>query len=164
MLCCAVCVYVYRHLSLIESSVVRSGKQVSDARGRVSSLVSAGGYLVDLEIFAEDAISPESSTGRFYTDSRLAWDLDSAGIVTVGSVVRLAGRTKWNTTASAEYGKHEFRYYADEQVAEFSAAGHGQYEGQLTHGYAQYLLTRLSRLISTCLDSCRLVLKSYQSR
>ena len=129
------CVYVYRHLSLIDSSVVHSGKQVSDARGRVSSLVSDGGYSVDLQIFAEDAISPESSTGRLYTDSKLAWDLDSAGLVAVGSVLRLAGRTSWNTTASVEYGEHEFRYYVDEQVANFLATGHGQYEGQFTQGY-----------------------------
>ena len=119
----------------MDSSIIRSGKQVSDARARVSSLVSDGGYWVDLHLFAEDAISPESSTGRFYTDSKLAWDLDSSGLITVGSVVRLAGRTKWNTTASVEYGEHEFRYYADEQVADFAATGHGQYEGQLTQGY-----------------------------
>ena len=56
-------------MSLFDSSIVHGGKQVSDARGRVSSLVSDSGYSVDLQIFAEDAISPESSTGRFYTDS-----------------------------------------------------------------------------------------------
>ena len=131
-------------MSLIDSSVVHNGKQVSDARGRVSSLVSDGGYSADLQIFAEDAISPESSTGRFYTDSKLAWDLHSAGLVAVGSVVRLAGRTRWNTTASVEYGEHEFRYYADEQVADFSATGHGQYEGQFTQGYDRLAAAHLT--------------------
>ena len=115
--------------------MIYSGKQVSDARGRVSSQVSDGGYSVDVQLFAEDAISPESSTGRFYTDSKLAWDLHSAGLVAVGSVMRLAGRTRWNTTASVQYDEHDFRYYVDEQVADFAATGHGQYEGQLTHGY-----------------------------
>ena len=138
-MCVHVCVFVYRHLSLIDSSIIHSGKQVSDARGRVSSLVSDGGYSVDLQLFAEDAISPESSTGRFYTDSKLSWDLHSAGLVAVGSVVQLAGRTRWNTTASVEYGEHAFRYYANEQVADFSATGHGQYEGQLTQGYVRLL-------------------------
>ena len=138
-------------MSLIDSSIIHSGKQVSDARGRVSSLVSDGGYSVDLQLFAEDAISPESSTGRFYTDSKLAWDLHSAGLVAVGSVVQLAGRTRWNTTASVEYGEHAFRYYANEQVVDFSATGHGQYEGQLTQGYVR-LLTYLASASSTRLD------------
>ena len=61
--------------------------------------------------------------------------MESAGLVAVGSVLRLAGHTKWDTTAFVEYGEHEFRYYADEQVADFSATEHGQYEGQFTQGY-----------------------------
>ena len=141
----------------MDSSIIHNGKQVSDARGRVSSQVSDGGSSVSVQLFAEDAISPESSTGRFYTDSKLAWDLHSAGLVAVGSVVRLAGRTRWNTTASVEYGEHEFRYHADEQVAGFEVAGHGQYEGQLTQGYDQSLryTDRQTRLLTHSLTHSR---------
>ena len=124
----------HRHLSLLDSAIIRNGQQVSDAKGRVSSQISDGGYWFDVHIFAEDAISPESATSRFYTDSKLAWDLQSVGQVVVGSVVQIEGRSKWNSSASVEYGDGDFRYYANEDVADFLATGHGQYEGRLTHG------------------------------